>query len=54
MEKHDINTKVRVALSVGLLVGAKVSPRSILVGSSLYLTNEGFKCPSAFLLQEHR
>lgn len=53
--KNDFNTRFRVGLSVGLLVGAKVGslcPVSPLVTTKL-ITYVGIECTSALLLQEH-
>ena len=52
--KNDFNTRFRVGLSVGLLVGAKV--RSVHHVSTLYfslIAYVGSECASPFLLQEH-
>ena len=54
--KNDFGTRWRVGLSVGLLVGAKVTPSFALKSECglLMIVSLGPQCPSPFLLQEHR
>lgn len=53
--KNDLNTRFRVSLSLGLLIGAKVGYFSIpvLTMNSVDRFHVGPKCSSSFLLQGH-
>jgi ABC transporter ATM len=52
--KNDFNTRFRVSLSLGLLVGAKVGSHSYFLPSHRSLIDYvGPQCTSAFLLQRH-
>lgn len=52
--KNDFNTKFRVGLSVGLLVGAKVGSFSNSPRRAVLIEYVGSQCTSTILLQEHR
>lgn len=53
--KNDFNTRFRVSLSLGLLIGAKVGDKTppLIISYSVDRFYVGPECASAFLLQGH-
>lgn len=54
--RNDFGTRFRVGLSVALLVGAKVVPHPILLGSSAHVSIDsllGPQCTNTILFQKH-